>query len=203
MALDTIYLSNPWMGSIPACECYYASRNTNVELGRWGTLARCNCESIILACSVQARNYSSLTSPVGWPTMSGEVSKTESLAEIGAFLSSQFSYANVKESIKDNKTTALCITLVFAGGFYSVYKKIFEPVRDDALSTVTEGFAICGECSDSLVSEKKTDRENVKVNRLFFRRMWKILTIILPLRSRAFLHLVSLTVLLYYRTLLR
>lgn len=66
--------------------------------------------------------------------------KTESLAEVGSFLLDQFSVARIKESIKGNKTTALCILLVFSGGFYSVYKRIFAPLRDDTLSTVTQRF---------------------------------------------------------------
>jgi len=106
---------------------------------------------------------------------------------------------------------AAVIAAVSGGAAFAVYRK-YTAIKRDALgpspSTPSlinsdDGDAADAANSQSGNTKKKDSSTSVKVDRVFLRRLRRIIGIILPsVRSREMLHLVMLTALLFGRTVL-
>jgi len=109
-----------------------------------------------------------------------------STKEVLYFLIHSFrNQANTKV-LSENKTTTACVAIVAVGAGYSIYKEVSRPPKED-MKTIT----------------RMSMKDKINVDWVFLNRMWQIFRILLPgVWNRTFGHLMSLTVLLWARTML-
>jgi hypothetical protein len=87
---------------------------------------------------------------------------------------------------KANKLILLAVLVGSSIGITKIYRKPQDKKREELITTT-----------------KQTKKPKVAVDKIFFKRLWTIIKIVIPTwRSAEFLNLIILTVLLYARTVL-